>query len=192
MGLKQGPNSIGQWRAVLCLQCCSLSLSCIPIPNRPHAANSLMQIINNGSICSDLELLNYFGATLSALFPEANYEVGMKEVFIYVWLRGNGKLFLHKRDGNVSKCCWEMVLLSEIISILSISVCRKLDKQKVPYWAPREVNGLTAIEKQEDLLSYVCSQCKIWWKRASTAQVMDELEGISCSSGPTLDFGRTG
>lgn len=42
------------------------------IPHQPYAANSLMQIISNVSIYRDLELQNYFWATLSASVPAVN------------------------------------------------------------------------------------------------------------------------
>lgn len=156
------------------------------IPNQASAANWLMQIINNVSICCDLELHNYFWETFSTLAPAANYEIGMKRILDVRYCR---------RIGNWNKdvvCLgWEMASVPEVISILIIR--RKLETQRAPYWAWREVNGLIQKEKQGNVLSSVCSQCKIWLTVFQPHWWWMRWRGISSSSEPTrLDFGRTG
>lgn len=157
MGLKQGADSIEQRRPALCLymrETESRIVSKVSLPN-PRPALCCQFTPANVSNCCNLELHDYFWATFSTPFPAANYEKGIKTTFVCDRIEiGNYFGVIKKKKGwrcfKVLCLGWEMVLAPEIISILIISVRRKLEKQqshielgmKLMGWEQRKTRGI--------------------------------------------------
>lgn len=157
--MKQGPNTIKQWKQALRLyvqvsmQHCeqsspSKSQTCFMLHSCKLSIMPLSPVIKNYIIIFEQNVQQRFQQLIM------NWDL---KAFRRVWTESRRDFYIKRQEIFQSAFVLgsEVGSVPEIISVLIIPV-RKCGKQIVPHWAQHGVNGLIAKEKQGNLLSSTC------------------------------------